>query len=169
MKITEKTLNSVETYIGFNKYMRASQSESPDEKCKDCSALFTFKGKTKCYAYEQQRFKDKNEFHPRRDFNCTLFDNTGALDYIVSVYKKAHSKRSDPENDPVYQKCLKEENDYYESLNSPKQKAVIRNFEESDDREEWDDPDTYACCGDWEDEPENCYHCADDECPMNKW
>ena len=40
------------------------------------------------------------------------------------------------------------------------------NFEE--DMEDWDDPNTYANCSDWEDEPENCYHCADDECPMNK-
>jgi len=39
---------------------------------------------------------------------------------------------------------------------------------DEDDYEDWDDPGMYACCSDWEDEPENCYHCADDECPMNK-
>jgi hypothetical protein len=36
------------------------------------------------------------------------------------------------------------------------------------EEEEWDDPNTYAHCSDWEDEQENCYSCADDECPMNK-
>ena len=119
-----------------------------------------------CYAYECQRFKDKNEFHPRRDFNCELFDDTGALNYIISFYKKALAKRSDPENDPEYQKHLKEEDDFYKSLyDIPKQKPVIR---KSDELEEWDDPNTYARCSDWEDEPENCYHCADDECPKNK-
>ena len=30
------------------------------------------------------------------------------------------------------------------------------------------DPSTYAHCGDWEDEPENCSFCADDECPLNR-
>jgi len=33
--------------------------------------------------------------------------------------------------------------------------------------DDWNDPNAYAHCSDWEDEPENCYSCADDECPMN--
>ena len=37
-----------------------------------------------------------------------------------------------------------------------------------DETEEWDDPNTYARCSDWEDEPEHCDCCADDECLMNK-
>ena len=42
-------------------------------------------------------------------------------------------------------------------------------FEDEDDGEEdFDDPSTYAHCSDWEDEPDNCACCADDECPMNK-
>ena len=40
--------------------------------------------------------------------------------------------------------------------------------EEDDDDENEDDPSMYAHCGDWEDEPENCAFCADDECPMNR-
>ena len=32
----------------------------------------------------------------------------------------------------------------------------------------YDDPSTYAHCSDWEDAPKECYHCADDECPMNR-
>lgn len=39
---------------------------------------------------------------------------------------------------------------------------------EEDDDEEWDDPNTYAHCSDWEDEPRNCSCCADDSCPMNR-
>ncbi len=40
--------------------------------------------------------------------------------------------------------------------------------EEDDENEEFDDPCTYAHCGDWKDEPENCGFCADDECPLNR-
>lgn len=32
----------------------------------------------------------------------------------------------------------------------------------------YDDSSTYAHCSDWEDAPKECYHCADDECPMNR-
>ncbi len=39
---------------------------------------------------------------------------------------------------------------------------------DEEDRDEWDDPSTYAHCSDWEDEPENCSCCADDECPLNR-
>jgi hypothetical protein len=39
---------------------------------------------------------------------------------------------------------------------------------DEEDEEDWDDPNSYANCSDWEDEPENCFNCADDECPMNK-
>ena len=39
-------------------------------------------------------------------------------------------------------------------------------WDEEDD--DWDDPSTYAHCGDWEDEPENCAFCADDDCPLNR-
>ena len=40
--------------------------------------------------------------------------------------------------------------------------------EDDDEYEDDDDPSTYAHCGDWEDEPENCSFCADDECPLNR-
>lgn len=40
--------------------------------------------------------------------------------------------------------------------------------EDDDENEEFDDPSTYAHCGDWKDEPENCGFCADDECPLNR-
>ncbi len=39
---------------------------------------------------------------------------------------------------------------------------------DEDDEEEYDDPSSNAHCGDWEDEPENCACCADDECPLNR-
>lgn len=111
--------NSVENFIYFHNYQRASQSENPDEKCNNCIALFTFKGKTHCYVYEQQRFKDENlEFHPRRDFNCNLFDNTNSFVNEINYYLKALTKGVDPENDAEYKKVLKEENDYYDSLNN---------------------------------------------------
>lgn len=158
--------NSVEQFINFQNYQRASHSENSDETCKDCTALFTFKGKTRCYAYEQQRFKDKNlEFHPRRDFNCNIFEASHSFDDEIHYYIKALIKGIDPENDADYQKVLKEKNDYYNSLhNLEKTKINVQ----TDDIEDWDDPNTYANCSDWEDESENCYHCADDECPMNK-
>jgi hypothetical protein len=163
MKNTKKR-NSVANYIYFQNYQRASQSENPDEKCKNCTALFTFRHKTRCYAYEQQRFKNVNiEFNPRRDYNCNFFENEHSFNNEIDVYKKALAKGIDPQNDIEYQKVLKEENDNFD---------VLQNFEKNNFKEEdievWDEPDTYANCGDWEDEPENCYHCADDECPMNK-
>ena len=157
--------DSVERFKKGHNYRRASQSENPNEKCNDCSALFEFKGKTRCYAYEDLRFKDKIEFNPRRDYNCSLFDDTGALDNIANTYKNALAKRPDPENDPEYIAELKELNEYSESLERLEQKPVHRKLDYSN---EWDDPNTYANCSDWEDEPENCYSCADDECPMNK-
>ena len=40
--------------------------------------------------------------------------------------------------------------------------------DEDDANPGWDDPSFYAHCSDWEDEPDNCYNCADDECPLNK-
>lgn len=40
--------------------------------------------------------------------------------------------------------------------------------EEENEDDDWDDPSTYAHCGDWEDEPENCAFCADDDCPLNR-
>ena len=40
--------------------------------------------------------------------------------------------------------------------------------EDDDENEEFDDPSLYAHCGDWEDKPENCAFCADDECPLNR-
>jgi len=39
--------------------------------------------------------------------------------------------------------------------------------EEEDQEEDWDDPGTYAHCSDWEDHPEECMTCADDDCPKN--
>ena len=165
MKIENRTSNPVESFSRFQHYMKASQSETPDDKCKNCTFLFTHKGKTMCYAYEQQLIGDKLEFNPRRDFNCDLFDDTGEIGHVVEAYKRALAKRPDPENDPDYKKCLEEDNKYCDSLRSFENNFSTR---KSDDREEWDDPGSYACCSDWEDEPESCYHCADDECPMNR-
>lgn len=40
---------------------------------------------------------------------------------------------------------------------------------EDDDGEPDDTDECYgAKCHDYEDHPENCYHCADDECRMNR-
>jgi hypothetical protein len=167
----KKKRNSVENYIYSQNYESASQSENPDEKCNDCTALFIFKNKTRCYVYEQQRFKDMNvEFNPQRDHNCNLFENEHSFDNEIDAYQKALAKEIDPQNDREYQKVLKEENDNFDML----QNFGKNNYEEDDnnyeedDEEDWNDPSTYAHCGDWEDEPENCYHCADDECLMNK-
>jgi hypothetical protein len=165
MKINNKKHNTIEFFVNMRKYGRASQSESPNEKCKDCSALFTFKGKTRCYAYETLSFKEKIEFNPRRDYNCNLFDDTGEVDRIKNLYKKSLLKGNNPENDPEYQKELKEENDYY--------KAVLPSFSiftncGSDNLKECDEPRSRAYCTDWEDEPENCGFCAEDGCPMNR-
>jgi len=161
----KKKLNSIEYFEYYYGYKRASQSEDPDEKCKDCSALFTFKGKTRCYVYEQQLIKDKIEFHPRRDYNCKFFENTDVFINLIYYYKKALAKRSDPENDPEYKNIVKEDNDYYEALD--KMKRMFSNCM-NNVREEWDDPHTYANCSDWESEPKNCFCCGDDECPMNQ-
>ena len=40
--------------------------------------------------------------------------------------------------------------------------------EEDEEDEVYDDPSTYAHCGDWEDAPGNCASCPDDECPLNR-
>jgi hypothetical protein len=160
----KKKRNSVENYIYSYKYKKASQSENPDEKCKDCKALFTFKKKTRCYAYEQQRYKDMNiEFNPQRDCNCDIFENEHSFNDEIDAYKKALAKGIDPQNDIEYQNVLKEENDNYDRLQN-----LERNNHKEDDLEDENDPNLYANCSDWEDEPENCYHCGDDECPMNK-
>ena len=160
----KKERNSVENYIYFQQYQRASQSEYPGDKCKDCTALFTFRNKTRCYAYELQRFKNMDiEFNPRRDHNCNLFDNEHSFDNEIDAYRKALVKGNDPQSDVYYQQVLKEENEKFDMLQDLKKNKI-----KEEDIEDWDDPDTYASCSDWEDEPENCYHCADDECPMNK-
>ena len=104
----KKKRNSVEDYIYVHKYQRASQSENPGEKCKDCTALFTFRNKSWCYAYEQQKIKDKEiEFHPRRDHNCNLFENEHSFDNEIVAYRKALAKGIDPQNDIDYQRVLK--------------------------------------------------------------
>jgi hypothetical protein len=113
MKDNKRGRDSIESFVYFQGYQRASQSECPNEKCRDCSALFTFKSKTRCYVYEQQARKNKLEFHPRRDFNCTLFDNTGALCSSVEFYRKAIAKGAAPDTDPEYQEVIKNENDLY--------------------------------------------------------
>ena len=57
-------------------------------------------------------------------------------------------------------------------FHSPSDKIMVLDEEyceeDDDESDDWDDPNTYANCSDWEDEPGNCYSCADDECPMNK-
>jgi hypothetical protein len=160
----KKKRNSVENYIYSQNYESASQSENPNEKCNDCTAFFIFKDKTRCYVYEQRRFKDMDiEFNPQRDHNCNSFENEYSFANEIDAYRKALAKEIDPQNDREYQKVLKEENDNFDMLQN-----CGKNSYEEDDEEEWDDPSTYASCSDWEDEPENCYHCADDECPMSQ-
>ena len=110
MKNKEKE-NSVKRYIYSQNYLKASQSENPNKKCKDCTALFTFRSKTRCYAYEQQYFKDiYYEFNPRRDYNCNLFENEYSFENEIIAYKEALAKGIDPQNDIVYQKVLKKAN-----------------------------------------------------------
>ena len=36
------------------------------------------------------------------------------------------------------------------------------------EEDEMDDPSTYARCSDWEDDPNSCSLCGDDECPLNR-
>ena len=51
---------------------------------------------------------------------------------------------------------------------TPEDEEYWEEEEDDDDGDDGDGPSTYAHCGDWEDEPENCASCADDECPLNK-
>jgi len=161
--ISSKKENSVERFIHSQSYNRASQSENPNEKCKNCSMLFLFRAKTHCYAYEQQTLKDKDlEFNPRRDFNCTFYDTTDFCANSIEAFIEALKRGNDPQKDDAYLQVLKNENEAYAELQKKgknRQKNKI---------EEWDDPNSYANCSDWEDEPDNCFSCADDECPMNK-
>jgi len=76
-----------------------------------------------------------------------------------------NKKEKNSENDSEHNQLLKEENDYYNSLrDSEKGENNVEKYE----LEDGDDPNTFAHCSDWEDEPEICYHCADEECPLNK-
>ena len=58
-------------------------------------------------------------------------------------------------------------NDEFNST-GPEDEEYLDYEEDEFDEAEWDDPSTYAHCSDWEDEPNSCALCADDECPMNK-
>lgn len=165
----DETINSVERFIRYQDYQKATGSAYPFTKCKDCAFLFTFKKKTRCYVYEQQKMKDCGiEFHPRRDFNCSMFQNSDDSDDCATeiyCYLQALKKGVDPKNDADYIKALDIANAACDSrMELEKREACL----ECNNREDWDDPNTYANCSDWEDEPENCFHCADDECPMNK-
>ena len=61
-----KKMNSMESFKKSNDYQKAIYSENADEFCKNCSCLFIFEDKTRCYAYEQQLCNDKGIiFHPR--------------------------------------------------------------------------------------------------------
>jgi hypothetical protein len=113
-RVTNKARNTVERFKCSEEYQRASESENSDETCEVCSFLFTFNGKTRCYAYEQQRFKDNNEFNPQPDYNCILFDDTENLYIEIKAYKNALANRPDPENDSEYKSLLKEDNEKYE-------------------------------------------------------
>jgi len=156
--------NSVEDFIYSEDYQKASLSECPDNKCKDCGAFFTFENRTRCYVYEQQRFKDVGiEFNPRQDYNCNYFNKEWLFDNIIAVYKKALAKGIDPNNDIDYQSALEEDNKNFEILQKLEKETCAE-----EDEEDWNDPSLYANCSDWEVEPENCYHCSEDECPMNR-
>jgi hypothetical protein len=158
------TKNTVEQYMRDEDYGLASESEHPENACRDCSALFMVNGATRCYAYEQQRFKDADAvFTPAPDCNCNLFDDTGMLTVCAAAYKKALDAGADPETDPEYQRVLKEENERYKSRFAA---SLYDEEEEAWDADYW--TRQMARCYDWQDEPESCYACSDDDCPLNK-
>jgi len=159
-----KPQNSVQRFMRSNNYEDSEQLEYPEERCENCSFLFTFKGKTRCYAYEQENFRDDSEFHPAEDYTCDLFDDSDDYHNSIKAYQKALAKGVNPQMDPEYQEAIKQENDHYDSIHSIEINASIRHKVSN----EWDDPNMYAHCSDWEDEPESCFHCADDDCPMNQ-
>ena len=112
-----KRKNTVERFIYSMNYKLASQSENPNEKCKNCTALFTFKGKTRCYAYEQQVFRDsKHEFNPRRNYNCILYENEHSFENEITAYRNALAKGIDPLNDIDYKNVLQKENNNFHML-----------------------------------------------------
>ena len=161
-----KKMNSMESFKKSNDYQKAIYSENADEFCKNCSCLFIFEDKTRCYAYEQQLCNDKGIiFHPRRDYNCKLFTENDIFSREIEYYVKALKNGIDPKNDAEYCNVLKEANDYSDLLTEEENRN--RKSKKSVD-DEWDDPNTYAHCSDWEDEPDNCMLCADDDCPLNK-
>ena len=155
---------SLDIFMNSNSYKKAIYAENSDEHCKDCSFMFVFNGQTRCYAYEQQSCNSKDIiFHPQEDYNCTLFSEDDVCAYEIEHFIKALKKGVDPHTDDEYCKALKEANDYAELLYN-----MEKENKKCNDDNEGDDPNTYAHCYDWEDEPENCMCCADDDCPLNK-
>ena len=115
----KEKMTSVENFMNSNGYKKAIYAENSDDYCKNCSLMFVFDGQTRCYAYEQQRCKDKDLiFHPQGDFNCVLFSDDGICGKEIEYYIKALKKGVDPQNDDEYCKALKESNDYYDSLDN---------------------------------------------------
>lgn len=156
-------MTSVERFMKSNAYQKAAYAENSNEYCKDCSFMFVFDEQTRCYAYEQQLCKDKDQiFNPQRDYNCTLFSDDYACANEIEYYIKALKKGVNPQNDDEYCKALKKSNDYNDSLYN-----IEKENNKCDDDNEWDDQNTYAHCSDWEDEPKNCICCGDDDCPLN--
>ena len=158
--------SSVERFISSEDYQKAAWSAFPDNKCRDCSFLFTFKNKTRCYCYEQRRCNDKVlEFNPRRDFNCDMFDTTGLCAIEIHYFLQALKKGVHPSDDAEYIKALEEANAHADAMSKMKdrQRAL-----ECACKKDWDDPNTYANCSAWKEEPGDCTQCADDECPMNR-
>lgn len=94
--------------------------------------------------------------------NCSLYEPTHSFENEIEVMLNALKKGKNPEDNDEYRKVLKEQNEQNNNMRN------LRNTEIKEDFEDWDDPNSYANCSDWEDEPESCFQCADDECPMNR-
>lgn len=138
----------------------------PNESCDKCSFFFLFDNTTRCYAYEQNRLNDKHiVFHPEKNCDCSLFTKDRIHLNEISFYVRALEKGIVPETDYDYLDALNDADEYISAIINDENSGFI---DTTDDFEECDDPNTYAHCSDWEDEPDNCYSCADDECPLNK-
>lgn len=102
------------------------------------------------YPAYQSALKENNDYYEEQEIDNALAREMRGMDNDEFA-----------EHDLILKNASKEE----------KSKILKRLREKDEGREkdeDWDDPGSYASCGDWEDEPENCFDCADDECPMNK-
>ena len=157
----EKNRNSIDTFIHSRNYQSTSEFGNPEEQCRSCTAFFGFKGKTRCYIYELEEKKDKDiEFNPNFDGHCEQFEDSVSFDQDIRSFCINQVRELDPDNAAEYEL-------EYEAIQS----RFLDNFWHDvgyPDLEVPDESGMNAHCLEWIDEPENCYRCADDECPMNK-